>query len=92
MLRDRRIAGRRIRRRRRIAARIDALTAADGFYLLSWQREALVSWIDGDRPVYPTGRRAGRSTLLDVVARVGPVESWPMPPQNTANRDPRRVR
>lgn len=69
MRRERRIEGRRIRRRRRIAARLDETARRMGLYLLPWQRDVAVAWIDGERPAVVRARRAGWSTLARVVER-----------------------
>lgn len=67
MDRERRLAGRRVRRRRRIAARLDAFAEAAGVPLLPWQREWAVSILDGDMVVLVGGRRGGRAVTLRTV-------------------------
>lgn len=60
MIRAKRIAGRTIRRRRRLAARIDALAAASGVELLVWQRNVLVGLLDGAPQPRVRAREGGR--------------------------------
>lgn len=69
MRRERRIEGRRIRRRRRIAARLDDTARRVDLYLMPWQRDVAVAWIDGDRSMRNSsrGRRFGWSALSRVV-------------------------
>lgn len=69
MIRARRIEGRRIRRRRRIGARVDAIAADIGVTLMPWQREATIRLMDGETAYIVGGRQAGRSATRAVLAR-----------------------
>lgn len=59
MNRERRIAGRRIRRRRRIVARLDATISALDVKITPWQRVMLLAALDGEQPHLMRGRRYG---------------------------------
>ncbi|MCC2031813.1 hypothetical protein [Microbacterium allomyrinae] len=57
MNREKRIAGRRVRRRRRIRVRLIAYAAAAGIALMPWQIEVTVRLLDGEYLQLTMGRR-----------------------------------
>ncbi|WP_295103117.1 hypothetical protein [uncultured Microbacterium sp.] len=60
---ERRRAGRRIRRDRRIAARFDAMCANLGIEPMPWQRDLALAALRGEIPTTSRARRAGWSTV-----------------------------
>ena len=69
MTRARRIAGRTVRRRRRIGARLDLAMAGTGIVLLPWQRDLAIRLLDGEQLTLLRGRKAGWTTIERAVTR-----------------------
>ena len=66
MNRERRLRGRAVRKRRRIAARLDLIAARFGVSLIPWQREVAVSILCGNPTYVSRGRAAGWRTTQRV--------------------------
>lgn len=70
MNRERRIAGRRIRRRRRIGVRLDRMAERMGLDLIPWQRDLAIAALDGATLTLVGGRKSGITTTRRAVDRV----------------------